>query len=139
MRSRMPPMSRSYCSCVSPEEALASTSFRIDSTLSSASAFIERIFFNFSAEAYSRTKSPWDSKARRFYIWSCTPPKSAGRERSRCRNHPEVYRMQWLSLRKGDNSDGHARVTDVHKNDMTRVLDVWGFRLVMPYPKTAAV
>jgi hypothetical protein len=47
--------------------------------------------------------------------------------------------MQWLSLRIGDNSDGDARVTDVHKNDMTRVLNVWGFRLVMPYPKATAV
>ena len=65
--------------------------------------------------------------------------RSAGRERSRCCDYPDAYRMQWLSLRKGDNSDGHARVTDVHKDDMTRVLDVWGFRLVVPYPKATAV
>ena len=45
-----------------------------------------------------------------------------------------------LSLRKGDNSDGHARVTDVHKKTTRRGFSASARSdFVMPYPKASAV
>ena len=42
-------------------------------------------------------------------------------------------------LGEGDNSDGHARVTDIYEDDMSRVLRVRRSAFVIPYPNATAV